>query len=94
MSQYYIEGLYATKAGVKKQRKTGNYPAGAIELYARAIWAASPQEAFQLATNDLQGGAWTEEPRISQVTEEQRMRSAHQPEFPGLSPQKPAKRKP
>ncbi len=93
MPQYNVEGLYSTKWGVKKQRKTGNYPAESIELYARVIWADSPQEALQIATAELQGGDWTEEPSISQVTEEQRMRSAHQPEFPGLSSQKPAKRK-
>ena len=50
MPQYYIEGLFANKQGVKKKLKTGSYPAGSIEPYAKTIWADSPKEALQLAT--------------------------------------------
>lgn len=85
MPQYYVEGLFANQLGAKKKRKTGSYPASSIEPYARTIIANSPKEAIQVATQELAGGEWTEAPRVSQVTEEQRMRSLGAPEFPGLS---------
>ncbi len=90
MPQYYVEGLYANKQGVKKKHKTGSYPANSIEPYAKTIWANSPPEAMQVATAELEGGEWTEGPRINQVSEEQRMRSLGSPEFPGLA-ERPAK---
>ncbi len=93
MPQYYVEGLYANKQGVKKKHKTGSYPTSCIEPYARTIWANSPQEALQIATSELEGGEWTEEPHLSPVTEEQSMRSMGAPEFPGLSIQPPKSRK-
>ncbi len=85
MPQYYVEGLYATRVGVKKKLKTGSYPASSIEPYAKAIWANSPKEALELATEELAGGEWTKKPHISQITEEQRMRELGAPEFPGLT---------
>jgi hypothetical protein len=85
MLQYYVEGLYANKQGVKKKHKSGSYPASSIEPYAKTIWASDTQEALQIATSELEGGEWTEGPRVSQVTEEQRMRSMGAPEFPGLA---------
>jgi hypothetical protein len=93
MPQFYVEGLYANRQGVKKKQKTGSYPAGSIEPYAKAIWANTSKEAIQVATADLQGGEWTEGPKVSQVTEEQRMRAQGAPELPGLSvsPSKPRK---
>jgi hypothetical protein len=93
MPQYYIEGLYANKQGVKKKFKTGAYPVNSIEPYAKTIWANDPQEAIQIATSELEGGAWTEGPRHSLITEEQRMRSLGAPEFPGLNSRAPKKRK-
>jgi hypothetical protein len=90
MPQYYVEGLYASKQGVKKKLKTGVYPPGSIEPFARTIWANSSKEAIQLATAELVGGEWTEGPHVSQITEEQRMRSMGAPEFPGLAA-KPSK---
>ncbi len=89
MPQYYVEGVYATKQGVKKKHKTGAYPKNSLEPYAKSIWANNPKEAIQLATAELAGGEWTDGPRVSQVTEEQRMRSMGAPELPGLSPTKP-----
>jgi hypothetical protein len=89
MPHYYIEGLYANKQGLKKKHKTGAYPASSIEPYAKTIWADSPKEALQIATGELEGGEWTVGPRLSQITEEQRMRSLGAPEFPGLAPQSP-----
>lgn len=93
MPHYYIEGLFANKQGVKKKQKTGTYPANSIEPYAKTIWANSPQEAIQIATSELEEGEWTEGPRLSQVTEEQRMRSLGAPEFPGMSASNPKSKK-
>jgi hypothetical protein len=93
MPQYYVEGLYASKQGVKKKQKTGTYPINSIEPYAKTIFANSPKEAVQIASDELSGGEWTEGPRVSQVTEEQRMRTMGEPEFPGLAKRPPIKRK-
>jgi hypothetical protein len=93
MPQYYVEGLFATKQGVKRKRKTGVYPPGTIEPYAKTIWANNPKDAIHIAATDLEGGEWTEGPRVSQVTEEQRMRSMGAPEFPGLVPRSAKNRK-
>ena len=41
--------------------------------------------AIQVATAELAGGEWTEGPKVSQISEEQRMRSMGAPELPGLS---------
>ena len=93
MQQYFIEGLFANQQGVKKARKTGVFPLASIEPYAKTIWANSPDEAIRLATSELKGGEWTEGPRVSKITEEQRMRSMGAPEFPGLARRAPKKRK-
>jgi hypothetical protein len=93
MPQYYVEGLFANKQGVKKKRKTGTFPVNSIEPYAKTIWANNPKEAIQIATVELDGGEWIEAPRVSQTTEEQRMRSMRAPEFPGLSPRASKRKK-
>jgi hypothetical protein len=93
MPQFYIEGLFANKRAVKQKRNSGIFPPGAIEPYAKSIWANTPKEAVQIATADLEGGEWTEGPRVSQVTEEQRMRELGAPEFPGLASPTPKKKK-
>lgn len=93
MPQYYVEGLFATRLGVKRKRKTGVYPSDSIEPYSKTIWANNPKEAIQIAATDLDGGEWTEGPHVSLTTEEQRMRSRGAPEFPGLSTHPPKKRK-
>ncbi len=93
MPQFYVEGLFANQRGVKKKRKLGSYPPGSIEPYAKTIWASSSKEAIQIATQELSGGEWTEGPHVSQVTEEQRMRSLGAPEFPGLFNPRKNKRK-
>jgi len=89
MPQYYVEGLFANKQGVKKKHKTGIYPINSIEPYAKSIWTNSPKEAIQIATSELNGGEWTEGPRVTQITEEQRMRSIGAPEFPGFTQRSP-----
>ncbi len=93
MPQYYVEGVFATKQGVKKKHKTGAYPVNSLEPYAKTIWANNPKEAVQIATEELAGGEWTEGPRVSQRSEEQRMRNMGAPEFPGLSSTRPKRRK-
>lgn len=95
MPQYYVEGLFINKQGVRKKQKTGSYPTNSIEPYAKTIWANNPMEAIQLASEELEGGEWIEGPKVSQITEEQRMRSQGAPEFPGFSASqsKPKKRK-
>lgn len=93
MPQFYVEGLFATKQGVKKKLRTGSYPPGSIEAYAKAIWANGAKEAIQIATLELDGGEWTEGPRLSQITEEQRMRSQGAPEFPGFTAKPPRPKK-
>jgi len=84
MPYYYVEGLYANSNGVKKKRKIGLYPKNSIEPYARTIWANTPKEAIQKATDELEGGEWTDGPHLSQVTEEERMRSLGAPQLPGF----------
>jgi len=91
MEQYWVEGLFANRQGIRKEQKTGVMPATAIEPFARALWANSPDEAVRMATEALKGGRWIESPRISRLTEEQRMRAIGAPEFPGLAT--PSRRK-
>jgi hypothetical protein len=93
MTQYYVEGLFASARAVKKKHKTGRLPPGAIEPYAKSIWADSPKEAIRIATEELAGGEWTDGPKVSQTSEEQRMRSMGAPELPGLSLQPSTKKK-
>ena len=93
MPQFYVEGLFANKQGVKKKRKMGSFPKNSIEPFAKTIWANSSKEAVQIASAELEGGEWTEGPHVSQTTEEQRMRALGAPELPGLSPHPPKKQK-
>lgn len=93
MEQYYIEGLYANKQGVKKALKTGVIPHNSIEPYAKTIWANSSAEAIRLATQELDGGEWTEGPKASKVTEEKRMRNLGAPQLPGFGAPARKKRK-
>ncbi len=93
MPNYYVEGLFLNRQAVQKARKTGKTPPGSIEPYAKTIWANSSQEAIQIATAELEGGEWTEGPRVSLKTEELRMRSEGAPELPGLLAQKAKPRK-
>lgn len=93
MEQYYVEGVYINKQGVRKARKSGVAPPSSIEPFARTIWANSPQEAAQIATLDLDGGQWTEGPSVSKLSEEQRMRDLGAPQLPGFGTPIKKKRK-
>jgi hypothetical protein len=84
MPAYWVEGVFISAAGLKKARKSGKVIETDKELFARLIWAETPADALRLADEALQGGKWLEKPRISQTTEEQRMRQQGSPELPGL----------
>jgi len=92
MEHYSVEGLYLTKKGIIKLRKTGKYAQSDLELFTKLIWSNNPEEAIRLATEELGGGEWREKPKVSKTTEEERMRSMGAPEFPGFS-SPPKKRK-
>ncbi len=91
---FYVEGVYLTRKGVKKARKSGRISTADLEPFARSYWVENPQAAVEAATQDLDGGEWQEGPRVSKHSEEQRMRASGAPELPGLfdSPKKQKKR--
>jgi hypothetical protein len=94
MPYYYVEGLYLTKTGRRRAARRGRVLADDIEPFARGFWAESPAEALRMAAEALQGGEWTEPPRLSQTSEEQRMRQMGAPELPGFgSPSRQRKRR-
>jgi hypothetical protein len=93
VEQYYVEGVYINQQGVKKARKSGVAPPSSIEPFAKTIWANSPEEAIRLATQELNGGQWTEGPTVSKLSEEQRMRELGAPQFPGFAAPTKKKRK-
>lgn len=94
MELYWIEGLFLTKQGVAKEKKSGKRSSAYIEPFAKSFWANSAEEALRLATETLRGGQWLELPRVSKTSEEQRMRSMGAPELPGFgAPQKKRKEK-
>lgn len=70
MKLYFVEGLYKPKA-----------KRASVEPYAKAIWAENPADAIRIATEDIGGGTWREEPKVSSRTEEQRMRKMGAPEL-------------
>jgi hypothetical protein len=84
MPTYWIEGVYISGTGLKKAKKSGKIAETDKELFARSFWAETPAEALRLADEALQGGKWLEKPRLSQTTEEQRMRQQGALELPGL----------
>ena len=81
MEAYWIEGLYITRRGVLKARKNGKISPVDIEPFAKSFWANNAQEALQLATEAIHGGEWTEGPKVSRTSEEQRMRSLGAPNY-------------
>ncbi len=92
MPAYWIEGIYISAASLKKSKKSGKIAEKDKELFAHSFWAETPAEALRLADEALQGGKWLEKPRLSQTTEEQRMRKQGAPELPGLfTPKKKTK---
>jgi len=84
MPHYYVEGKYLTRIGRRRSLKSGRVSTSDIEPFARSFWASSTLEALQLANEALDGGEWLETPRVSQTSEELRMRQMGAPELPGL----------
>jgi hypothetical protein len=88
MPYYYVEGKYLTRIGRRRSVKSGRVSPGDIEPFARSFWANTPSEVLQMAHEALDGGEWLEPPRLSQTSEEQRMRQMGSPELPGFGPPK------
>jgi len=89
MKLYWIEGLYIVKEG------TGRSKYSAAKPYSQSFWANSPQEAVQMALDDVSGTRWLEGPTVSETSEEKRMRALGAPELPGFEalPDKKTKKK-
>jgi hypothetical protein len=83
MKQYWIEGLYKSQS-ISKQTNNRKAQPLTIEPFYMAFWAESPEEALNSAIEEIKGGQWVEGPRISQTSEEQRMRAIGAPELPGF----------
>ncbi len=84
MEQYWVEGLFVTKKGLAKAHRSGRVAAADIEPFLMSFWANSSNEALQFAQEKLNGGEWTDGPRVTKTSEEQRMRQIGAPELPGL----------
>lgn len=84
MQKFYIEGVFLTKRGVQKSKKSGRYSSVELEPFARTFWAESAAEAIRQAAEALDGGQWVEGPSLGKKSEEDRMRSMGAPELPGL----------
>ena len=84
MQQYFIEGLVIPHRGGQKAGKQGRKTQTSVEPFARAFWAASPEEAIRMALKALGGGQWIEGPKVSQVSEAQRMQEMGAPRLPGF----------
>ena len=93
MNPYWIEGLYVTKRGLAKAKKAGNIAPADIEPFGRVIWAMNPEDALRLATQELKGGQWTDGPKVSKTTEEQRMRTLGAPQLSGFGAPQPRRKK-
>jgi hypothetical protein len=78
MKLYWVEGLYTAKEG------TGRSKISATRPYSKSFWANSPQEAVQMALEDVPGARWSEGPTVSTTSEEKRMRALGAPELPGF----------
>jgi hypothetical protein len=85
MEQYWVEGLFVSRQRIKKIKRSGKVVETDIEPFAKSYWANSPDEAIQFAIKELNGGEWTDGPRVTKTSEEQRMRTMGAPELPGLN---------
>ncbi|MDR3572887.1 MAG: hypothetical protein P4L50_03415 [Anaerolineaceae bacterium] len=92
MKQYWIEGLYKPNKITNSSHKRAAQSA-TIEPFYMSFWAESPEDALNAAIEEIKGGQWLEGPRISQSSEEQRMRALGAPELPGFEPVKKIRKK-
>ena len=88
MKSFFVEGLYVTKKGIQNARKRGEIPSGNFEIYTKTVWALDADDAIRIATADIHGGEWMDGPRVSNSSEERRMRDLGAPELPGLGDSK------
>ena len=91
MQKFYVEGIYLSRRGVQKAKKSGRYTNTDLEPFARAFWAESADDAMRQATEALEGGQWIEGPRLGKKSEEDRMRAMGAPELPGFGAPKKTK---
>jgi hypothetical protein len=84
MKRYYVEGLFIPRKNLKKVQPGKRLPLKTAEPFSRSFWANDPEEALRLAAEALDGGQWLQIPKISLISEEQRMRQAGAPELPGF----------
>jgi len=85
MKAYYVEGLFEIHQANKRSNPNAKGGQAQLEPFAKIIWAESPEEAVKIATQELKGGQWVQEPRVSQTSDAQRMRVMGAPELPGLA---------
>ena len=92
MKSFFVEGLFVNRKGIQNARQRGEIPSGNFELYAKTVWALDADDAIRIATEDIHGGEWMDGPKVSNSSEEQRMRDLGAPELPGLGNHKRKKR--
>ena len=92
MQHYWVEGIFITRLGLQRAKKRGKTTSSDLELFAKSIWANSPQEALNLANEELHGGQWNEPPKVTKTSEELRMRKKGAPELPLFKPLKQKKK--
>jgi len=93
MKQFFVEGLALSKRGVQKRSQGRTTGTGDMEVISVSVWAETPDEALKEAAAQLKGRQWQGKPRITTVSEEQRMRDAGAPELPGMDAAKAKKKK-
>jgi len=84
MKRYNVEGFYIPMKGSQRKNASQSNKPDKMEFFHSTVWANDAKEALKEATLLLNGGRWKEIPRISDMTEEKRMRKLHAPELPGL----------
>ncbi len=84
MQRFYIEGLFISRQKIKKGQKSGRGSKADVEPFAQTFWAENAAEALQQANEAIAGGQWLDGPRISDLSEEDRMRQMGAPQLPGF----------
>jgi hypothetical protein len=84
MKAFNVEGFYIS-AKILKKSGDSQKRLEAVEFFRKVVWANDAKEAMNEASRMLNGGKWKELPKISDVTEEKKMRKLNAPELPGMS---------
>ena len=82
MNQYWVKGQIIPRQSSVISNSDGNGHQNALEPFAKAYWADSPDEALEAAQAELNGGTWVEPPVVTETSEEMRMRALGAPELP------------